>query len=233
MNEAAAPFFEVRGVSKSYESGLHRLEVLKNVDLSIAPGEMVSIVGPSGVGKSTLLHIMGTLDHPDSGTVLLDGGDLFGLSENARARVRNRNVGFVFQFYHLLPEFSALENVLMPALVYRNGRFRGRREAEHRARGLLGAVGLADRMTHKPGELSGGEQQRVAIARALMNRPRLVLADEPSGNLDMRTSADLHALIAELNEKEGQAFVIVTHDQDLARSAHRRLRMRDGMLEEG
>lgn len=221
---------EVRGVRKTYRSGASRLEVLRGIDLAVAPGEMLSIVGPSGAGKSTLLHIMGSLDHPDSGSVLLDGQDLFELSENARSRVRNMNIGFVFQFYHLLPEFTALENVCMPALVYGRGKFRNGRESRERAAGLLESVGLKDRAWHKPAELSGGEQQRVAIARALMNRPRFVLADEPSGNLDMRTGTELHALIADLNRREGQAFVIVTHDEEFARGAHRRLRMRDGVL---
>ena len=230
MSEANAPFFEARGLRKTYLNGADRIEILRGVGLSVFPGEMLSIVGPSGSGKSTLLHLMGALDRPDSGEVRLDGRDLFKLSENARARVRNESIGFVFQFYHLLPEFTALENVLMPALVYRARGAGGGGAARARAAALLESVGLGDRLVHKPSQLSGGEQQRVAIARALMNRPRLVLADEPSGNLDSRTSAELHALLADLNRREGQAFVIVTHDDELSRRAHRRLRMRDGVV---
>ena len=230
MSEANAPFFEARGLRKTYLNGADRIEFLRGVGLSVFPGEMLSIVGPSGSGKSTLLHLLGALDRPDSGEVRLDGRDLFKLSENARARVRNESIGFVFQFYHLLPEFTALENVLMPALVYRARGAGGGGAARARAAALLESVGLGDRLVHKPSQLSGGEQQRVAIARALMNRPRLVLADEPSGNLDSRTSAELHALLADLNRREGQAFVIVTHDDELSRRAHRRLRMRDGVV---
>ena len=162
--------------------------------------------------------------------MLLEGQDLFRLSENARAKLRNLRIGFVFQFYHLLPEFTALENVLMPALVYAEGKFAGEAERENRAEELLRLVGLRDRKGHKPAELSGGEQQRVAIARALMNEPSLVLADEPTGNLDMRTSAELHRLIAELNARSGQTFVIVTHNEELAAIAHRRLKMVDGNI---
>ena len=224
------PFFEVRGVCKSYRSGEGQLRVLKGIDLTISRGEILSIVGPSGVGKSTLLHLMGALDRPDSGSVLLEGQDLFRLSENARAKLRNLRIGFVFQFYHLLPEFTALENVLMPALVYAEGKFAGEAERENRAEELLRLVGLRDRKGHKPAELSGGEQQRVAIARAFINVPSLVLADEPTGNLDMRTSAELHRLIAELNARSGQTFVIVTHNEELAAIAHRRLKMVDGNI---
>ncbi|MCX6358149.1 MAG: ABC transporter ATP-binding protein, partial [Candidatus Aureabacteria bacterium] len=221
MSEA---LLEVRDVRKSYQSGATRLDVLKGIDLGITRGEILSIVGPSGAGKSTLLHIMGALDRPDSGSVLLGGSDLFGMSENARARVRNSTIGFVFQFYHLLPEFTALENVLMPSMVYRDGAFSGRARGEARASELLDMVGLGGRVTHKPAELSGGEQQRVAIARALMTGPALVLADEPSGNLDSKTGAGIHQLIAELNTHSGQTFVIVTHDEELARIAHRKVR---------
>jgi lipoprotein-releasing system ATP-binding protein len=222
------PFFEVRGLRKSYRSGEGQLHVLKGIDLAVSRGEILSIVGPSGAGKSTLLHLMGALDRPDGGSVLLDGRDLFSLSENARARLRNLRIGFVFQFYHLLPEFTALENVLMPSLVYGDEKFAGKTEREHRAEELLRLVGLLDRKGHKPAELSGGEQQRVAIARALMNEPDLVLADEPTGNLDMCTSAEIHRLVAELNARSGQTFVIVTHNEELAAVAHRRLKMVDG-----
>lgn len=230
MSDSTLPLLEVRGVHRSYGSGGTALHVLKGIDLAVPRGEILTIVGPSGAGKSTLLHIMGALDRPDAGSVVLEGQDIFRLSENARARVRNKNIGFVFQFYHLLPEFTALENVLMPALVYGDGAFAGRTARERRAAELLDAVGLADRVRHKPSELSGGEQQRVAIARALMNSPTLVLADEPSGNLDTRTSAELHALIAELNRTTGQSFVIVTHDHALAGSSHRIVRMVDGRM---
>jgi lipoprotein-releasing system ATP-binding protein len=223
-------FFEVRGLHKSYAIGAERLHVLKGINLTVRSGEILAIFGPSGVGKSTLLHIMGALDRPDCGSVLFEGQDIFSLSEVARARIRNRRIGFVFQFYHLLPEFTALENVAMPAVVYGGGEFSSRKASEARAAELLGAVGLGSRGNHKPAELSGGEQQRVAIARALMNKPGLILADEPSGNLDMKNSMALHQLILDLNERSGQTFVIVTHDEGIARGAHTRLRMLDGRI---
>ncbi|MDD5557462.1 MAG: ABC transporter ATP-binding protein [bacterium] len=231
MNERAAPLVELRDVHKSYVSGARPLHVLKGINLAVERGEILSIVGPSGAGKSTLLHVMGALDRPDAGSVRLEGEDLFALGENARARIRNRSIGFVFQFYHLLPEFTALENVLMPAMVYGAGPFRDRGEAAARAAELLSMVGIEGRMAHKPSELSGGEQQRVAVARALVNGPRLVLADEPSGNLDTGASAELLALILDLNARSGQTFVIVTHEEEIARRAHRRVRIRDGALE--
>jgi len=221
---------EARGLHKSFASGNAMLRVLKGVDLGLYRGEICSIIGPSGAGKSTLLHILGTLDRPDSGTVALKGRDLFMISDNARSRVRNLNIGFVFQFYHLLPEFTAIENVVMPALVFGKAADRRGKRPLERAAELLSAVGLGGRMHHKPAELSGGEQQRVAIARALVNDPILVLADEPSGNLDSGASSDLHRLIGALNRERGQAFVIVTHDEDLAAIAHRRFKMADGKI---
>ena len=226
-------FLEVRSLHKSFTSGKGMLHVLKGIDFTVDRGEVLVIIGPSGAGKSTLLHIMGALDRPASGSVLLDGEDLFSLSESALSRVRNQRVGFVFQFYHLLPEFTALENVMMPALVYFRGSLSDRGACEKRANELLEAVGIAGRSHHRPSELSGGEQQRVAIARALMNKPCLVLADEPSGNLDMITSEEIHRLIAVLNRKFGQTFVIVTHDELLTGGADRRLKMIDGKIVEG
>ncbi len=218
-----------RDLRKSYSMGRKRLEVLKGIDLEVKRGEVLMIVGASGVGKSTLLHLLGGLDVPTGGEVFLHGMNLYGLSDRARARVRNRNVGFVFQFYHLLPEFTALENVFLPALIFGDGR--GKREKlEERALGLLADVGLGERSGHKPQELSGGEQQRVAIARALINSPDIVMADEPSGNLDTETSRRLHELIAELARKKSQTFLIVTHDSELAGIGKRTITMVDGHI---
>ncbi|MBO4801703.1 MAG: ABC transporter ATP-binding protein [Bacteroidaceae bacterium] len=202
------------------------LQVLKGIDLDIMQGEIVSIVGPSGAGKTTLLQIMGTLDAPDSGAVCIDSVDTTTLSAKALARFRNRQIGFVFQFHQLLPEFTALENVMIPALIGGTGR----REARQRAAELLDIMGLSERAQHKPAELSGGEKQRVAVARALVNNPSVILADEPSGSLDSANKAELHRLFFDLRERLGQTFVIVTHDEELARTTDRTIHLRDGLV---
>lgn len=202
------------------------LEVLRGVSLSVEAGQVVSIVGASGAGKTTLLQILGTLSRPDSGRVLIDGTDVLALQDRELSRFRNRRIGFVFQFHHLLPEFTALENVCLPG--YLGGRPRG--EVERRARELVEMLGVAGRAEHKPAELSGGEQQRFAVARALINSPAVVLADEPSGNLDSRNREELHRLFFELRERLGQTFVIVTHDSGLARMADRVITMSDGAI---
>jgi len=218
----------VEGVTKTFDthnkSG--RLAVLRGVHLTIAKGEIVAIVGASGAGKSTLLHILGTLDRPTSGTVSYDGMDVFALADDALAHFRNRHIGFVFQFHHLLPEFSALENVAMPAMIT------GKKLPEVRARALelLDHVGLKNRAEQRPPKLSGGEQQRVAVARALMNAPRVVLADEPSGNLDSANAKALHRTLWNLSRTTGQTFVIVTHNEELALQADRVVRIIDGIL---
>lgn len=213
---------DVKGITKSFGT----LQVLKGIDLHIDKGEVVSIVGPSGAGKTTLLQIIGTLDRPDSGTVVVDGEDVSSLSRGKLADFRNRHIGFVFQFHQLLPEFTALENVEIPAFIAGLGR----REAKERAMELLRFMGLEDRATHKPNELSGGEKQRVAVARALVNNPGVVLADEPSGSLDSKNKAELHQLFFDLRDKLGQTFVIVTHDEQLASLTDRTIHMRDGLL---
>ena len=202
------------------------LEVLKGVSLEVAPSEVVSIVGPSGAGKTTLLQILGTLSAMDSGSLTIDGQQIATMNDNALSDFRNRKIGFVFQFHHLLPEFTALENVMMPALIAR----RSRREAEAEALELLKLMNLSERTTHKPSALSGGEQQRVAIARALINRPALLLADEPSGNLDTKNRDEIHSLFFHLRDTLGQTTVIVTHDEELAQRADRKITMRDGMI---
>ena len=213
---------KANNIHKSFGS----LEVLKGVSLDVAPAEVVSIVGPSGAGKTTLLQILGTLSKPDSGSLAIDGKQINSLNDNALSDFRNRRIGFVFQFHHLLPEFTALENVMIPALIAR----RNRQDAEREALSLLKMMDLADRTTHKPSALSGGEQQRVAIARALINRPALLLADEPSGNLDSKNRDQIHSLFFRLREELGQTTLIVTHDESLAAMADRKITMRDGLI---
>jgi lipoprotein-releasing system ATP-binding protein len=223
---AAAPFVHIEGLTKTYLMGDKRLEVLRGLDLDIERGELVALTGPSGAGKSTFLHLLGTLDVPTGGTVLFDGEDVFERGEEGLAAFRNETVGFVFQSHHLLPEFTALENAMMPALIRRVPRGEARRAAAE----MLGLVGLGERMEHHPGELSGGEQQRVALARALCLRPRLLLADEPTGNLDPATADGIHALLAELNARMGITAVVVTHNERLASALPRRLRLEGGRL---
>ena len=214
---------EVHDIRKSYGT----LEVLKGVSLRVARGKVVSVTGPSGAGKTTLLQIIGTLSAPDSGSVTIDGEEVTRLSDARLSDFRNRKIGFVFQFHRLLPEFTALENIMLPALIAR----RDKAEAEREAAELLRMMGLAQRATHKPAALSGGEQQRVAIARALVNRPSLLLADEPSGNLDSKNREEIHALFFRLRDELGQTTVIVTHDDSLASMADRKIAMRDGVIE--
>lgn len=217
---------QARAIGKVFRSGTEDLEVLRHVDLEVARGEVIAITGVSGVGKSTLLHILGTLDRPTSGELLIDGTDVLGLADQALAAFRNRHLGFVFQFHHLLPEFTALENVALPAMIA--GVPAGRIETE--AVELMHRVGLGARLHHRPGELSGGECQRVAVVRALIMRPLVVLADEPSGNLDEATSQNLHALIKDLSRTYLQAFVIMTHDRNLAESMDRMGHLEGGRL---
>ncbi len=227
------PLLEARGVEKSYRVAGGRLAVLKGVDLEVREGEILAVLGKSGCGKSTLLHVMGWLDGADVGEVLYEGKDRTGLPATERARLRNRLMGFVFQFYHLLPELTALENVLLPTMIQHRVSAWGRHKAaaRERARALLAIVGLGARMEHRPGQLSGGERQRVAIARALQNEPRFLLCDEPTGNLDGRTAEDVRRLLWELNARSGQTMVVVTHDAKLADEAHRAVRLVDGRVE--
>lgn len=214
---------DIKGIKKSFGS----LEVLKGIDLHIDKGEVVSIVGPSGAGKTTLLQIIGTLDRPDTGTITIDGIDVSKLSSKKLSDFRNLHIGFVFQFHQLLPEFTAIENIMIPAYIAGASH----REAKQRAQELLEFMGLSDRASHKPNELSGGEKQRVAVARALINHPAVILADEPSGSLDSKNKEELHQLFFDLRDKFGQTFVIVTHDEQLASITDRTIHMRDGQLE--
>lgn len=216
------PMIEVKNVSKSFGD----LNVLQSVNLTVQQGEIVSIVGKSGAGKTTLLQIIGTLDRPTSGTVLIDGEDLFQLSDKQLAQFRNRHIGFIFQFHQLLPEFTALENVMMPGLIAGEDK----NEVKARAEQLLTALGLKERMTHKPAQLSGGEKQRVAAARAMMMKPSIILADEPSGSLDESNKKELHQLLLRMREEFGQTILIVTHDKELAQISDRVVELKDGKL---
>ena len=222
------PVLSARGIRKTFRENGQELSILDGVDLDVAPGEVVAVVGVSGSGKSTMLSILGTLDRPDSGSLLIGGERTDSLGDSALSRLRSRTLGFVFQFHHLLPDLDALENVALPA------RIAGVSDAESRdrARELLEASGLGERLHHRPGQLSGGERQRAALARALANRPRLVLADEPTGNLDPANALKLLESLQELSSRFGQAFLIATHDPDLAGSAHRRMRLAQGLLAE-
>lgn len=215
---------QLHGITKSFVS----LQVLRGIDLQVNRGEVVAIVGPSGAGKTTLLQIMGTLDRPDEGEVIIDGENVSRLSATKIAHFRNKNIGFVFQFHQLLPEFTALENVMIPALIGGTSK----KEARQRAQELLDFMGLADRAEHKPNQLSGGEKQRVAVARALVNHPAVVFADEPSGSLDTHNKEELHRLFFDLRDRMGQTFVIVTHDEALASQTDRTIHMLDGYITE-
>ncbi len=213
--------------AKNITKSFGELQVLKGIDLHIPKGKLYSIVGPSGAGKTTLLQILGTLSKPDTGELSINGQDAFSLNEKKMSAFRNRQIGFVFQFHYLLPEFTALENVCIPAFIAK----KSKKEAEKKAKDLLGFLGLTDRLTHKPTELSGGERQRVAVARALINDPAVMFADEPSGNLDSQNRKDLHDLFFSLRDKFDQTLVIVTHDENFASQSDKIIRMRDGIIE--
>jgi len=223
----SSPVLSLRGVERIYQTATGPLPVLKGVDLDVMPGEIVGLIGPSGSGKSSLLHAAGLLEHPDGGSVTIEGRDCTKLSSRGRTKIRLSTIGFVYQFHHLLPEFSALENVALPAMIAG----RGSPYARERAETLLGGLGLAERTHHQPGQLSGGEQQRVAIARALTNEPRLLLADEPTGNLDPDTAAAVFQQLYDLARKQGVATLIATHNLELARYMDRVFAMKDGHLE--
>ena len=218
---------KAKDICRSFQTGAETLDVLKGIDMEIYEGEIVAVIGPSGSGKSTLLHILGALDRPDRGFVNFNSSDIFSLNDKELAHFRNRFVGFVFQFHHLLPEFSALENVMLPKLIAREES----KQFKDKAMDILEELGLAERIHHKPGELSGGEQQRVAVARALINNPKVVIADEPSGNLDRSSAESLHNLISELRSKRNQTFILATHNLELAQRAQRIFKLEDGKLE--
>ena len=224
--QRTAPFLEVQGLSKIYGTNHKRVEALKDITFTVSHGEFLTIVGASGAGKSTLLHVLGALDHPTSGKIVYSGEDLFSLSETQRAVFRNQRIGFIFQFHYLLPEFTALENTMMPALIRGFRKDKAREAAEK----LLTSVGLKDRLTHKQGELSGGEQQRVAVARALLLKPEIILADEPTGNLDSRTGEAIFELLSTLNQQSNITMLIVTHNEGIASRAPRRITMQDGRI---
>jgi lipoprotein-releasing system ATP-binding protein len=228
MNRPAGPALEVKGLFKSFTKGGKRIDVLRGLDLILAGDEIVGILGASGAGKSTLLHLAGGLDRPTAGRVLYRGEDIFLLDEPGLAVFRNRKVGFIFQMHYLLAEFNCLENVMMPGIVAGGEKSAVKEKAE----AILHQVGLADRMLHRPGELSGGEQQRAAVARALVNDPSVVLADEPTGNLDSKTAGSVQDLFIELNSTRGTAFLVVTHNREMAARFHRRYTLRDGVLQE-
>ena len=225
---ALTPLVKIHNLHKSYKLGPQQIDILKGISFTVHRQEMIAIVGASGAGKSTLLHIMGTLDQPTQGTITFEDQELLGMSESALADFRNRRLGFVFQFHHLLPEFTALENTYLPALIQRQQK----EKAREAAKALLNEVGLSHRMHHKPGELSGGEQQRVAVARALIRNPDLVLADEPTGNLDSHTGEALFEILRDLNRRRGTAFVIVTHNEKLSAQSDRLVHLEDGLITE-
>jgi len=236
MDDQRSVILRARGVKKTYRMGSTDLPVLRGVDLDVRQGEILAILGSSGCGKSTLLHVLGWLDQADEGEIHFEGQDRASLSNNDRAALRNQVMGFVFQFYHLMPELTALENVTMPARILHNGFGAWRKHAvacEQRAKDLMALVGLDHRMDHRPRFLSGGERQRVAIARALMNKPRFLFCDEPTGNLDGSTADEVRKLLWGLNEREGQTMVVVTHDARLAKQAHRVVRLDRGLIAEG
>jgi lipoprotein-releasing system ATP-binding protein len=228
---------QAKDLHRVYTDGDRKLHILRGIDMEVKPGEIVTITGASGSGKSTLLHLLGGLDVPTQGSVFIDGMDLYGMTDEQRAGLRNKKIGFVFQFYHLLSEFTALENVMLPAMIMNSGLRNGmdaRRSLEHlRERGInvLAEVALGDRINHRPAELSGGEQQRVAIARALINQPDIVLCDEPTGNLDAETNQEIVRLLVRLNEVNTQTFVIVTHEMEIARVGQKMFRLKNGVLE--
>lgn len=225
---SSRPFLEVRNLHKHFGNSERRVDVLRGVELTVAPQETAAVLGASGVGKSTLLHILGTLERPSAGEICYEGVDVFAFTADALAAFRNRTIGFVFQFHHLLPEFTALENAMIPALIAQ----KSRKEARELAESILDQVGLSHRLGHRVGELSGGEQQRVAVARALVLHPRILLADEPTGNLDTKTGRHVHDLLLRLNQEHRVSLVVVTHNMELAGMMARRYQMKDGVLQE-